>query len=142
MNAKISKIKAKTTKKTTEKNNPKKDKAKPGDQLQLIDVQPKNKAEILKAAEEYKKVRKVRIEFLEKEKTAKKEVLTLVRKAKMHPFADGSIAFMIDGVKISVTPRDELVQVKYKDEPEEEYPEDGEPCFNRLEAFGNGKQNL
>ena len=82
------------------------------EQLDLIDVQPENVKEILKVARSYKEYQQARLSVLKKEKDQKQKVLDLVNKAKLQPLEGGVIRFKCDGVIISVTPRDELVQVK------------------------------
>ena len=82
-----------------------------GEQLDLIDVAPKNAIVIIDAARIYKKLMLVRLKASKKETEQKTEVLKLVREAKLQPLEGGKIRFKYDGVTISVTPRDELVQV-------------------------------
>ena len=43
-----------------------------------------------------------------------------MREAKLQPNEDGVISFLIDGVKITVTPRDELLRVKEEAEDDED----------------------
>ena len=92
------------------------------DQMDLIDVSPKNKKAMLKIAGEYKECQRQRIRFLKEEIERKTKLLGLIRDAKLQPNEDGVISFRLDGVKITVTPRDELLRVK--DEAEDD--EDGE----------------
>ena len=73
--------------------------------------------EILAKAREYKKTQGERIGWLASEKQLKQELLALIKEAKLKPLEDGIIRFRCDGCVISVTPRDELVQVK-EDESE------------------------
>ena len=82
------------------------------EQMDLIEVQPKNKKAIIKMAGEYKEVQRQRIRFFEEEKTRKDKLLELIKEADLQSDADGVIAFSIDGIKIKVTPRDVLLQVK------------------------------
>lgn len=85
----------------------------------LIDVHPENAKEILRVAKEYKAAQRQRMKFGEEEAASKAKLLELVKAAKFQPSNDGSIKFSIDGVKISVTPRDELIKVNCdKDEAE------------------------
>ena len=86
-----------------------------GEQLDLIDVAPKNAKVIIGAARIYKKLADARQNALRKEVEQKAEVLRLVRAAKITPLDGGKIRFTYDGITISVTPRDELVQVKEED---------------------------
>lgn len=81
------------------------------EQLDLIDVAPENAKEIVKVAKKYKEAMTNRVAWLEKEKAFKAQILELVHKAKLTP-VDGKIKFTVDGLTITVTPRDELVQVK------------------------------
>lgn len=90
------------------------------EQLDLIDVQPENAKEIIKVAREYKEAQRERLAWLKSETDSKQQLLSLVKEAKLKPLEGGVIRFKVDGVLISVTPRDELVKVKEDDEPEEE----------------------
>ncbi len=85
---------------------------KKGEQLDLIDVKPKNAKEILAAARIYKEWMTQRVECLAKEKEYKQIVLELVHKADLQPLEGGKIKFEVDGTTITITPRDELVQIK------------------------------
>ena len=87
-----------------------------GEQLDLIDVKPENAKKILKAAKAYKKVQKIRLSALDEEKQQKQKVLDLIKNAGLTPMSDGTIKFRLDSFQISVTPRDELLQVKCEEE--------------------------
>jgi len=87
-----------------------------GEQLDLIDVQPENAKTIVHAARLYKKFQAARLTALDKEVEQKRQVLELVKAAKLQPLDGGKIKFEYDGVIISITPRDELVTVKDKTE--------------------------
>lgn len=89
-----------------------------GEQLDLIDVQPKNAKPIIQAARLYKEFQATRQAALVKEVEQKQRILELVKAAKLHPLDGGKIKFEYDNVMISITPRDELVTVKDKTESE------------------------
>jgi len=88
-------------------------KKKTNEQMDLIDVHPKNKMAILQAAKNYSSAQKVRLAALENEKAEKQKILDFVKKEGIKPLDNGSIKFSLDGVSISIKPRDELVQIKY-----------------------------
>ena len=88
-----------------------KGKKKTGEQLDLIDVQPKNAKEIMAATKMYKKHQADRLAAGKKEVKQKAVVLELVKNANLQPLADGVIRFELDGTLFSVTPRDELIQI-------------------------------
>jgi hypothetical protein len=90
-----------------------------GEQLDLIDVEPKNKKELLRVARRYKTVQYARIEALKIEIALKEKLLAAVKAAKIVPDADGSYRFRVGNCTIKVKPRDELVKVKFDDEDEE-----------------------
>ena len=86
------------------------------EQMDLIDVKPENAKEILGAARKYKKAQKERIGASAVEVQEKQKVLNFIKKANLKPLDDGTIKFVLDGVKICVKPRDELLTVKCEDE--------------------------
>ena len=94
--------KAKTKKKVTVK----------GEQLELIEVGPKNLKDILASVKIYKEHQKVRIGALKKEIAAKQVVLELVKTANLKPLSDGVIRFKCDGKIITIEPRDEVIRIK------------------------------
>lgn len=97
------------------KNTAKKDK---GEQLDLIDVSPENAKPIIALARRYKKISAARQANLAEEVKLKKQIIDLVKAAKLQPLENGVIKFAYNGVTVSITPRDELVKVK--DEKAEE----------------------
>lgn len=90
--------------------------AKKGEQLPLIDVAPENAKPIIEAARLHKKYLTNRLEWLAKEKAQKQKVLSLVREAHLQRVEGGVIRFTYDNAEILITPRDELVQLKEKDQ--------------------------
>ena len=91
-----------------------KKKGKGGEQLDLIDVHPKEAKPIIEAARRYKKYQKIRLENLAKEIAEKGVIKDLVRKAKLPTLPNGKIKFTYDNVMVEITPRDELVRVVEK----------------------------
>lgn len=89
-------------------------KRKTGDeeQLDLIDVAPKNATAIKRAARAYLKAKSERLAWLEKEQGQQEKIRDLVEEAKLQPLADGVIRFRLDGLTIKVTPREDGVLVK------------------------------
>ena len=88
-------------------------KKKTGEQLDLIDVHPKNSKQIIRTAREYKAVQRTRLAALEEEVQKKKKLLDLIRESEVQPLPDGSIKFQLDGITLSVVPRDEKITVKF-----------------------------
>lgn len=89
------------------------------EQLELIDVQPENSKQIINCARAYKAAQTERIAALNDEKKQKEKLLALIEKAHLQRLEDGKIKFKLDGFIITVTPRDELIQVKDENEQEE-----------------------
>ena len=83
-----------------------------GEQLDLIDVAPENAKPIIALARRYKKIVSARVDLTSQEVKLKKEIVDLVRAAKLQPLNGGVIKFKYNGVTVSITPRDELVKVK------------------------------
>lgn len=81
-------------------------------QQQLIEVAPKNSKKIIDAAAKYQEWQNKRTAALAKEKEYKQKILELVRAAKLQPLEDGTTRFELDGIKITITPQNELVQIK------------------------------
>ena len=95
------------------KENNKKEKAKKDADPYLIEIHSPNTKKMLSAARRYKKAQKVRLQALDEETTAKHEIVELAKKEKLKPMEDGTVKMSLEGVKISITPRDELVKVKF-----------------------------
>ena len=89
-----------------------------GQQMDLIDVSPKNSKEIIRQAQIYRDALARRQSALNEETNAKQKLLDLIKKAGLQRLEDGTIKFHVDGYKITVTPRDELVKVKEDDNSE------------------------
>jgi hypothetical protein len=87
-------------------------KANKGEQLELLDVAPENAKDIIACARRYKNFLAKRLKVLSAEKNEKQNLLALIEKANLSRLNDGKIRFHCDGYVITVTPRDELVQVK------------------------------
>jgi len=83
-----------------------------GEQLDLINVAPENTKEIVACAKRYKNAHTERIDALQKETDEKERLLNLIKQAHIQTLEGGKIRFRVDGYLITVTPRDELVQVK------------------------------
>ena len=80
----------------------------------LIDVLPENIAEIVEETVEYKKLMLARKKAGEKETAQKQKVLELIKAANLKPAKGNKIKFEYENFVISVTPRDELLQIKEK----------------------------
>lgn len=87
-----------------------------GEQLDLIDVGPANFKAIKPVAKKYRLIVKERLAAQAKEVELKTELLALVKDAHMQHLDDGTIQFRVDGMLITITPRDELIKVKDDEE--------------------------
>lgn len=98
-----------------------------GEQLDLIDTQPENAKAIIQAAQLYRKYQAARQKALVKEVEQKQVILELVKAADLQRLAGGKIKFKCGDLAITITPRDELVQVvqvqEKKKKKEETTPE-------------------
>jgi hypothetical protein len=90
-----------------------------GEQLDLIDITPENGKAILAIAKDYKKAIAARMRMSEKEVDLKGKLLELIKKENLARLENGSIRFRLDGMIITVTPRDELIKVKEEGEEAE-----------------------
>lgn len=88
------------------------------EQGSLIDVQPKNANEILKAAQEFKSASFRKSKAKEAEDACKATLLDLVKSAGLQPLDNGVIQVRIAGIVITVTPNEESVKVKEEGVPE------------------------
>lgn len=90
-----------------------------GEQLDLIDVTPEHGKAILAIAKDYKKAVSARMRAGEKEVDLKGKLLELIKKENLARLENGSIRFRLDGIIITVKPRDELITVKDESEQAE-----------------------
>jgi len=90
------------------------------EQWPLIETTPKNAKAIVKIATAYKEAQKERCHWGGKEVEEKDKLLAAVREAKITPDADGTCRFKVNGCAIKVTPRDELVQVRFENDADGE----------------------
>ena len=93
----------------------KESKARKGEQLDLIEVHPKNVKVIIQEARLYKELQTDRLSALAKEVAQKQKVLELVTAAKLQRLSDGKIRFEYDGVLVTVAPQDDKITVKDKE---------------------------
>ena len=94
----------------------KKEKPQKDEQMDLIDIQPEKAKEIARVATQYKAAQKARLTALKAEVEKKRQLLELVKEAKLTPLSDGTIKFTVDFTEITVKPRDELIKVKFEKE--------------------------
>lgn len=83
-----------------------------GEQLDLIDVTPDELKGLKPIAEKYRSVVRRRINLQNEEKELKDQILSAIKTAHLQRLSDGKIRFRLDHMIITVTPRDELVQVE------------------------------
>lgn len=88
------------------------DKKESGGQAELFEIHGENAKLIVAAAVLYKKHQKARLAAAAKEAEQKALILELVKQADLQVLAGGKVKCTVDGMTITVTPRDELVQVK------------------------------
>jgi len=86
------------------------------EQLELIDTKPENSKKIIAMAKRYKQAQSERVTALAEEIARKQDLLDLIKHEHLQPMEGGKIELDLDGFKITVTPRDELVKVKDKNE--------------------------
>ena len=86
------------------------------EQMDLIDVSPEHSSEIVECAKKYKAAQAKHVKYLDEEKAQKEKLRSLIDDENLERLEDGKIRFTVDGYTITVTPRDELVQVKEAEE--------------------------
>jgi len=86
-----------------------------GEQLQLIEVGPKNIKEIEKHVRAYKEALSKRLPLTRIESKEKQAILDLVKKANLQPLEDGEIRFHAAGMLIRVIPEDITIKLKDAD---------------------------
>ena len=92
----------------------------------LIDTLPENSKQIVKVAKEYRAALRERVAALATEKDRKATLLALVKAAHLTPLEDGTIKFPIDGLTITIKPRDELVRVRDTDDEDADDSDSGD----------------
>ncbi len=96
------------------------DKPEPGEQLDLIDVDPTNAKVLKRIATKYKSAMKARQQALAEEIKLKHDLIDAAKNAGIQADSDGKMKFSVDKeIEISITPRDELVKVKFVEESDE-----------------------
>lgn len=86
-------------------------------QIDLIpDLHPPNAQEIVDTARAYKDAQRERMRAGEEEAKLKDKLRSVVKESDLQLNQDGEYRFRVDGVEITVQPRDELVKVKFPDE--------------------------
>ena len=104
-----------------------------GGQMDLIDVGPENQDEILDHAQKHEDAMRQRLKFGKIEVEEKQKVLGLIHQAKLTKLEGGKIRVTCGDFVVTVTPRDELVQIEHpnanaeSESPAAEKPTQGEP---------------
>ncbi len=82
-----------------------------GEQLDLIDVGPENLEKMRPVASRCKVAEKKRLKAVAEKKKGHREMVELVKEAKLLPNEKGNIEFVVDGLRVKVTPHDWSVSV-------------------------------
>jgi len=104
-----------------------------GEQLPLIDVGPENQDEILDHAQKHEDAMRQRMKFGKIEVEEKQKVLELIHQANLTKLEGGKVRVTCGDFVVTVTPRDELVQIERpnaqaeSEAPAEEKPTQGAP---------------
>jgi len=99
-------------KKASKKETKVESKVESGEQLDLIDVAPKNAKPIIAVAREYIKFRDSHMAVQKNEVEYKHRVIELVKEARLQPINGGVIKFEYDGLIISLAPKEMELKVK------------------------------
>ena len=92
-------------------------------QSTLLDIEPANKAALLRVLDALAKASDERAWAKQCEDDAKEKLLALVNDADLQRLPDGSIVFTIDGTRVTIKPGKETVKLKPvgdANEPDEE----------------------
>jgi len=84
----------------------------------LFETLPEELKGVAEIAKDYKKVQAQRIAALNEEKNLKQQILDAVHEADIKP-VDGKVTFTVEDIIITISPRDELVQIKEATTPKE-----------------------
>ena len=84
----------------------------PNEQMDLMNTGPDNSSEIAECAREYIRIDHIRESAAEAAKGQLQQLAVLIKDSGLTPIDDDKIVFTIDGITISVTPRDDSIKVK------------------------------
>lgn len=87
-----------------------------GEQLQLIDVGPKNSKKLNALAKGYKAIIAERLALQAKEADKKAKIMQLLHDEHLSRLEDGSMKCRCEGFEFSLTPKDEVLKVTESDE--------------------------
>jgi hypothetical protein len=79
---------------------------------EMFDITPENQKEILAFAKQLKKVSAKKKSLADDEKVARHELIEAVRSAGLQPMDNGVIILKINGMTITVTPKEENVKIQ------------------------------
>ena len=83
-----------------------------GEQMNLIDVGPKNLKKIAPHARKYKAAMNERVAALAIEVAEKQIIKDMVEESGLKRMPDGSYKFHCEGLKIEIIPQDEKIKIK------------------------------
>ncbi len=87
-----------------------------GEQLYLMDIHTETAKKVLAIGKKYNIAVKRRQKEQRVEVELKTEIRELVRKLNYTPLPDGSMKLSLEGTEVTVTPKEEKVTIKFKDE--------------------------